>query len=465
MNPSVKKKTPKIKVKGARQAALLCLLDFDKRILPDESLDKHAFGLDRRDRALASTLVYGVLRQRIRLDWILRHFLKQPGKALDPVVEWILYLGLFQIIYLDRVPPSAAVNESVNLAKTYAPQWAAKLVNAVLRNAVRAENIPDPEKAQLESLQKLSVVYSHPEWMVRMYIDELGFEETEALLEANNQPAPLTLRVNTALTSVEKMIELPAGHVEKVEKCRYSPEGLMIFGPTGRVDKLPGYAEGFFSVQDEAAQIVGLLANPQPGEKVLDACAGKGGKTMHLAALSDGRVVALDPDKKRLKQALSETKRLGYNNIEFVRGDLDSSCPFEKSSFDLVVVDAPCSNLGVIRRRPDVKWLKSENDPAIMSEIQKRLIIAASELVKPGGRLVYAVCTVTRMETTDVTDSLLMNDSEFSRRPAGLYLPESARLLEDQDGMIRSWPHKHNTDGFFAAVFERRAKEPPEFAF
>ena len=424
-------------------------------------MDNRARNLDGRDRALASALVFGVLRWRSRLEWVLGNFLTKPDRPLDPAVRLILLLGLFQLDFLDKVPDSAAVNEAVNLAKKHAPNYAPKLVNAVLRAAVRAGKRPDPVESSLPQLERLALSEAHPLWLVERWANELSAEETTALLKANNQIAPLSLRVNTAQTSPEALAaRLEEAGIEAV-KSEYAPEGLLVYGPTGPVTSLPGYSEGLFSVQDEAAQVAGLLARPRPGEIVLDACAGLGGKTLHLAAQSEGPVFGLDPDGGRLAKALKESRRLGLP-IHLVRGDLRAA-PWPEESFDVVLVDAPCSNLGVIRRRPDVKWSKTPDDPARLAELQSSLLAQASKLVKPGGRLVYCVCTTTPEETLGVTDRFWMENIEFGLWPAATFLPESARPLTAPDGVLRAWPHRHGTDGFFAAVFERKVKKPPDF--
>lgn len=445
---------------GARTAALLSLLEVEAGGFPEEALDRHAADLDRRDRALAAALVYGVLRRRLRLDWTLKHFLKTPDKPLGPAVENILRLGLFQLHYLDRIPSSAAVNESVKLAKAYGPAWSVKLVNAVLRSVTRAGNPPHPAEFGLPLTEQWAVEHSHPVWLVERWVQELGREETLALLAAYNTVPPLTLRINPARTTCEELGRLLAGAAERIEVSPYSPYGLSLYGPTGPVNDLPGYNEGLFAVQDEAAQVIGLLADPEPGEKILDACAGRGGKSLHLAGLSPARVIALDPDLVRLLQGRQEAGRLGLDSLVFIQGDLIKAPPFRGESFGLVLVDAPCSNLGVIRRRPDIKWLKAPPDPARLAGLQKRLLAAAADLVKPGGRLIYAVCTLTPEETTGVIEEFQKRRPGFTLRPAGDFLPQSARPLVADDGLVRAWPHRHNTDGFFAAVFMKKTQRP-----
>lgn len=440
---------------GARAAALLSLMDVQTGRFPEDALDDHGAGLDRRDRALASALVNGVLRRLTRLEWTLRHFLKKPDKPLELIVQTILNLGLFQLLHLDRVPASAAVNESVNLAKAHGPPWSPKVVNGVLRAVTRAERLPDPASAGLPEIERLAIEWSHPLWLVQRWADELGLEETGALLAANNKIPPLTLRVNTARISREEAAALLSGSAERVEPAAFAPGGLLLHNPKGPAPGLPGFTDGLFAVQDEAAQLIGLLARPQPDEMVLDACAGRGGKALSLAAIAEKPVWGLDPDQTRLLQARLEARRLGLDNLRLVQGELVKGPPFGPGSFEIVLVDAPCSNLGVIRRRPDVRWLKSASDPARLAQFQTGLLSAAARLVKPGGRLVYAVCTLTPEETSSVTTAFCQGHPDFSLEPAAKYLPASARSLIGPEGALRTWPHKHGADGFYAAVLAK----------
>ncbi|MFH1139246.1 MAG: 16S rRNA (cytosine(967)-C(5))-methyltransferase RsmB [Pseudomonadota bacterium] len=464
-----KKKTPggkkfNLPATDARVVAFQVLGAFRQGRFPDEALEKLGARLDRRDRALASALVHGVLRHKTRLEWMIGRHLSKPGKKLDPDVLTILCLGAFQLTDLTRIPARAAVDESVNLAKAFCPPWAGGLVNAVLRQAAREEKPADPWAENLGEDEKLALVFSHPLWLVRRWLEELGPEETSRLLAANNEQPPLTIRTNTPRTDRNALADLLTGRAAEIEETPFSPAGLRLCGSAGAVADLPGFSEGFFAVQDEAAQVIGFLAKPRPGEKVLDACAGRGGKSFHLAAQNpQGTVIGLDVDFSRLAQTRAEQNRLGLGNLCFVQGDLAENAPFPEKYFDLVLVDAPCSNLGVIRRRPDVKWSKSPDEPARKAAIQKKLLTAASRLVKPGGRLVYAVCTLTPEETLGVTDDFWMNNLEFGLKPVSLYLPEQALPLACPDGVLRAWPHRSRTDGFFAAVFERKPQKPPDF--
>jgi 16S rRNA (cytosine967-C5)-methyltransferase len=428
-------------------------LDIGEGRLLDEAVDEHTAQFGRLDRALAAALVFGVCR------WRSQQFLDRPGKRLKPAVRLILALGAFQIWHFDRVPVSAAVNESVSLTKKFGPPGTHGMVNAVLRAMVRQGTPPDPEAIVKDDIERSALTFAHPEWLVERWIAQWGREEAEALMAANNVEGPLTLRVNSARIDRDRLAALLADRVKQVEKTKYSPDGLVLSDVGGPIGDLPGFAEGYFGVQDEAAQIVGYLARPQVGGRVLDACAGLGGKSLHLADLGAGEVIGLDTDWRRLAMAAAEARRTVVSVFHAVQGDL-LAAPFPEKSFDAVMVDAPCSNLGVIRRRPDVKWSKTAEDPARLAELQTALLDHAAKLVRPTGKLVYAVCTHTQEETLGVVDAFWMNHLDFGLMPAGMYLPDSARELVSPDGMVRTMPHRHGTDGFFAVVFERKPDKP-----
>lgn len=443
----------------ARGVALAALEAASSGRPPEDALEDLAGRLDRRDRALALALTFGVLRWQNRLDYMMTPFLSRPGKKMPAAVRRILRLGLYQIWKMDRIPTSAAVNEAVKLAKTSGPKWAAGLVNAVLRAAVRAERLPDPAEADLPPLERLALTHAHPLWLVERWAAELGVEEAEALLAANNARPPLTVRVNTGKIDREILLSRFQENGLTAQKAPYADQAIQLTDPSGPIPELPGFEDGLFSVQDQAAQLIGRLAMPRSAGLILDGCAGLGAKSMHLLEGGAGAVVGLDLDRRRLFKAPLEARRLGLNGFRPAVGDLTRP-PLTDNAFDVVLVDAPCSNLGVIRRRPDVKWSKSESDIKRLAELQADLLFKAADLVKPGGRLVYAVCTHTPEETQGVIDRFWMNHLEFGLFPASSFLPAAARPLCADDGTLRAWPHRHDADGFFAAVLERKVAKP-----
>ena len=444
----------------ARAVALGCLLKVEEGRFPEEILEELGGKLTRRDRALASALVYGVLRWRSRLEWLMGRYLSRPDKPLPAVVRLIIDLGLFQLFHLDRIPlPPRSMNR-LPWPKPM-PRPGPRGWSTPSCGRPRApQNRPTQTRKTCPRRKKLALAESHPAWLVSRWVDMLGPEEAEELLKANNTEAPLALRVNTARATREEVASLFQENKLDVRPAAYSPEGLLIHGRTGPVTELPGYNEGLFAVQDEAAQLVGFLSRAEDGARILDACAGRGGKALHLAGSTRTEVWGLDTDAGRLGRIPTEAARLGLTSVHQVRGDL-ARPPFRPDSFDLVLVDAPCSNLGVIRRRPDVKWLKTSRDPARMARTQLEMLAASAALVRPGGRLVYSVCTLTPEETTGVIAAFGRDRPEFGLQPASRYLPPDALALVCPDGALRAWPHKHGTDGFFAAVFEREKAKPP----
>jgi 16S rRNA (cytosine967-C5)-methyltransferase len=339
-----------------RKTALFVLNSLNKgrhtldRILEDIQ-NKELF-LSRRDQALFYALVYGVLRWRGRLDWIINHFSKTRLKKIDPGILNILRLGLFQIIYLNRIPVSAAVNTSVEIAKSFASSSAAGFVNALLRNAANAageyKNIPfpDPDK---NPAHNLAVRKSFPEWMIKRWVNRFGLKETGALCDAINTIPPITVRTNSLRITRDDLTKRLACHMQQIENTTYSPDGIRFIKPDRSIPEIKAFKDGCFQVQDEAAQLVTCLLNPQPGDTVLDACAGLGGKTGHIAQMMNntGRLLALDNQDNKLQRLESEMKRLGISIVTTCNYDLAS--PFDRqfsykgfSGFDRILLDAPC---------------------------------------------------------------------------------------------------------------------------
>lgn len=417
--------------------------------------------LPRREITLTYALVYGVLRWRGRLDYILSRFSKTPISKIDPPVLNILRMGVFQIRHLDRIPDSAAVNTAVNLAKTVAPSWIVRFVNGVLRNVVRQGDtirFPDPQK---EPVRSISAETAFPEWLVARWIGRYGVKEARALCDAVNELPPVTLRTNPLRTDRGRLMTALADKAaDKQTATHCSPEGISLTGLHAAVDHLPGFAEGLFQVQDEAAQLVAHLLAPQPGERLLDACAGLGGKTGHLAQLMENRggIVAADQDADKLARLENEMVRLGIDIVATRPLDLNAPPdPAALGTFDRILVDAPCSGLGVLRRNPDGKWRTRPDKLADHQRRQIRFLDHLAPLVTPRGRMVYAVCSFEPEETDAVAEAFLGAHPEFRiiTEPAGF--PEPAKALIDPRGCFRSLPHRSGMDGFFALCFGRVA--------
>jgi 16S rRNA (cytosine967-C5)-methyltransferase len=398
------------------------------------------------DRALATELVYGTLTWQARLDHHLATWVRQPIPSLDVPVRVALRLGLLQLVFLDRIPAYAAVDTSVRLAG----RRAGGLVNAVLRRAARTgrEGLVLPD-ATVDSIDRLAVEWSHPRWLVERWVGELGAGETARLLEANQHAPRVAVRVNGRRTTPAPLaVELEAAGVH-AEPGRFADGALVVREGAGRLRDLPAYRRGDFAFQGEASQLVSALVDVPPEGIVLDACAAPGGKTTAIAERlgPGGRVVALDPHPRGLERLRQAAKRLGLPGIDVVTGD--ARRPPIAGSFDAVLVDAPCSGLGTLRRHPELKWRRRPDDIPRLAQLQREILTGVAPLVRPGGLLVYAVCTRTNDETTDVVDWLLTTHKKFA-------VERLAAPFVDADGFLRTAPHTHELDGFFAARLRAR---------
>lgn len=442
----------------ARQTALQVLQRVDRGGYADRSLDSalRRGPSDPRDRALTTELVYGVLRLRNRLDFALTRLVDQPLAKLEPPVLRLLRLGAYQILELDRVPAPAAVHETVELAKRSGLQRAAGLINAVLRRLIReGDRLPWPDPAR-DPVAHLTWRLSLPAWLARRWHRELGGEAAE-LAASLLQPAPFTLRTNTLKISRPDLLAELAAAGHEARPTGYAPEGIIVARRSDR--PLPGDAEGWYQVQDEASMLIAPLLTPQAGESLLDACAAPGGKTTHLAALTGNRVqvTALDLHPHRVALIDQGLRRLGCARVQTAVCDLTRpSKSLVDGQFDGVLVDAPCSGLGVLRRNPEARWRLQPADLADLHQRQAALLAQAARLTRPGGRLVYSVCTVTAEETEHVLTDFLARHPDFTLSPLGGTLPEACHSLLDDQGRLRTWPHRQGLDGFFAARLVRR---------
>jgi len=425
-------------------------------ILLDQVLRKPS--LKEEDRSFITELVYGTLRWRGRLDHVISQFSSKPLNRLDPEILNILRMGAYQLLYL-RTPSSAAVDESVKLSKNFTSGKASGFVNAVLRAMDRdRDNIKFPSRDN-DVEAYLSVKHSHPKWMVGMYQKAIGTEETEKLLAANNELPPLTLRVNTIRTTREDLLKnlLIEDGIE-AEPTKYSPDGVII-KDAPPVRSLSAFNQGLCIVQDEAAQLVALILDPKPGATVLDTCAAPGGKSTHIASLmkNTGELHALDANQNRITMIEDNARRLGITIIKARRGDASAPLKYDRNSFDAILVDPPCSDLGIIRRHPDVKWIKNPDQITELSELQLKILQMAAKYVKPEGAIVYAVCTVTEKENEEVIKNFLETAPSFHLERVSEILKD-AKDFETPEGFARLQPHKTHTDGFFIARLKRNSK-------
>ena len=436
-----------------REKALEILRAVDAGSLTDTLLAAARQHLDPRDSAFLLELVYGVLRQRAHLDWILETFSAQPLSRTDPATRNILRLGAYQMLFLDKVPVSAAVNTSTEMAKKHGRK--SGYVNGLLRNLDRGRNRIAGPPAD-DPARRLAILYSHPLWLVRRWIKRFGPDRTEDILRDNNRPAALVLRANLLKTSRNALKQALESEGADLRETEYSPAGLELLSSPG-IQRLSSYQAGLFMIQDEAAQLVPLMLSPRPGETVLDACAAPGGKATHLAELmsNTGRLVALENDPARIERIRENSDRLGLSIIEPLRADASS---WGGGSFDKILIDAPCSGLGVLRRHPDGRWNKRESTIRERAVLQQAILQNCSRLVRPGGALVYSTCTTEPEENEDVIAAFLeRSGSLFALDDPRPFLPRSAHSFVDEAMFFRTFPNDPAMDGFFGARIRRNA--------
>lgn len=430
--------------------------DFASPLIND-CLDKNDLS-GTPDGRLLTHLVYGVLRFRGHLDWILTKFYRGNFEKMDEGIKNVLRVSLYQLKFSDRLPDFAVVNEAVKIAKILKPDKSA-LVNAVLRNYLRrGQEILFPSEGK-NIAEYIATFHSHPLWLVKKWIKLFGPEETKSLCSADNELPPLTLRVNALKISRNEIKQklIAAGFAPEV--TQYSPDGIILNTSANPIQKTDFFEAGFLRIQDEAAQLISYLINPDNAESILDACAGTGGKATHLAAIlkNKGRIVAVDRNTERIAELKQEATRLGINIIEAQTGDLSADLPESfKGKFDCVLVDAPCTGTGTLRRNPEIKWRATENDLRNFAAAQKIILQNASAAVKKDGHLIYCTCSLLPEENEIIVDDFLKHNANFSTCPP----PSSTnKQLVNSRGFFRSYPHKHNMDGFFGVVLKRAASD------
>lgn len=432
-----------------RETTLDHLMDDFHRRFPD---------MDKRDRALVQTLVYGVLRWRKRLDWTIGQFSKTKLKKIDPKILNILRLGIFQIVFLERIPNAAAVNTSVELSKAFSASWTVGFVNGLLRNVVRKH-----EKMALldqhQPIEKyLSIEHSFPEWIIRRWLSRYGEIECDSLCAKVNEIPSLSIRVNSLKTNRKQLIQDLSEKVKDIRNTPFSPEGILFSHPKIPLHRLRSFEMGEFTVQDEAAQLVTRILSPQPGEKVLDACAGLGGKTGHIAQLmkNQGGITAIDSEPSKLQLLKKDMKRLGVKTVSTrVHRIGNNSVAFLETVYDRILLDAPCSGIGVMRRNPDTKWFLVEKEIHRLAKQQLVLLESLAPMLSKNGTLLYVVCSIEPEENEAVIQNFLKRNPEFTVRSilGSQLVPESCIT---EEGFFRSIPHRHDMDGFFAACLCRK---------
>ncbi|MBE2281626.1 MAG: 16S rRNA (cytosine(967)-C(5))-methyltransferase RsmB [Ignavibacteriaceae bacterium] len=399
------------------------------------------------DKALLYEIVHGVVRWMGRLDWILSGFYKGQFSKAIPNLKNALRVALYQVMFLDKVPEYAIVNEAVDFVKKLQGQKRADITNAVLRNIIRSKHqlrYPDPDE---NLLGYLVAYYSHPAWLVKRWLERYGRQNAESLMHANNERPYLTLKMNNLKVSEGEFESLLDSVGLKFTKGVFLKEYYKLNNLTN-IKNWQYFQEGYFNVQDESAGIACKLLDPKPGERVLDLCAAPGGKSAFIADLMDnkGEIVAVDKFELRNNQMDTNLKRLGVNIVKTVTVD---AFEFEDEQlFDKVILDAPCSGLGTLSKKPDIKWKKDMLDIRKLAELQTRLIQKASTLVKPGGVLVYSTCTIEPEENIEIVQKFLNDNKDFEIEHAGKLFKGDIVTME---GFIQTLPHLHKIDGAFSA--------------
>jgi 16S rRNA (cytosine967-C5)-methyltransferase len=434
-----------------RQLVLFALNDLETGSFTDVVVDRllGKFKLAGVDRNLFTELVHGIVRRKRTLDAIIDRLAKQPAHRQPPQLKQLLRLGLYQLRYLDRIPASAAVNTTVDLAKSSGLSGLSGVVNGVLRQYIRLQHEGN-EVLNLPTnpIDRLGTLYSFPDWLIEHWIAEIGSIETEQLCQAFNQVPKLDLRVNILKIELDRLIDIfQTAGIEAIP-IPHLPQGLQFTGNVGAIDRLPGYDRGWWTIQDRSAQLVTHLLDPQPGEVIIDACAAPGGKTTHITELmgNTGQILALDKTASRLKKLQQNLDRLQLTGIEILTGD---SCKFSElmNTADRVLLDAPCSGLGTLHRRADARWQKTPLQIDELGQLQSQLLANTATWVKPGGVLVYATCTVHPIENERVITPFLKTHPNWQIE---LPSPDSPfASLVGETGSIAVWPHRQQMDGFF----------------
>lgn len=442
----------------ARETALKILYDIsENEAYSNIAVNRRLEGEQLRelDRAFATDLVYGTVKWLLQIDYIIDRFSSIKLKKLSPWIKNILRLGIYQILHTDKIPVSAACNTSVDLAKRYGHQASSRFVNAVLRNIAKSrDNIPYPDKSNI--IEYFSIVYAYPKLLVENWVTLFGAEFTEALLKSNNQVPEFTIRVNTLKTGRKELIEQLAREGVKALPGKYLEDAVVLENPSS-ITKLDSFKNGYFTVQDESSMLAAIVLDPQPGELVLDVCSAPGGKTTHMAQQmkNSGKIIARDIHTHKLKLIQDTCIRLGIKIVETEQFD---ACELDEKMLgkaDRVLVDAPCSGLGIIRKKPDIKYSRHFEQQKELVALQRRILKNAAAYVKPGGCLIYSTCTTQPEENLENIKWFLEENKQFKLVGFKDLLPEKLEGITSKDGFIQLYPNIHQTDGFFISKISR----------
>ncbi|MCG3090152.1 16S rRNA (cytosine(967)-C(5))-methyltransferase RsmB [Sporosarcina cyprini] len=441
---------------NVRDAALSILLEVaNNQAYSNLLLHKtmETYSIAPKDRGLLTELTYGTLQNKMTLDYYVKPFVR--GK-LDKWVKELLRLSVYQLVYLSKIPPHAVVHEAVEIAKRRGHKGISATVNGILRSILR-EGVPSVEEIE-DDITRLSIETSHPEWLLRRWIDQYGKESTIAMASRNNMPPTMTARVNTMKTTTEEVMKQLASEGFQVMKGEVVPECIRVAG--GNLAKTEAFANGLITIQDESSMLPVLALNLEPGMSVLDMCAAPGGKTTFIAEKmkDEGKVFAHDLHDHKLSLITSSAKRLGLESIETRSGDSRKLTEiYPASSFDRILLDAPCSGLGVIRRKPEIKYNKQESDLHDLAGIQAELLDTAYHLIKEDGIIVFSTCTVDQIENIGSVSEFLQRHPDMETIPLEHLVGHETDTIKGD--MLQVLPHHFDSDGFFVAALRKKKSE------
>lgn len=473
-------------MENSRQMAFIALRSVHQGAYADVALNTvlSKANLSSADRRLVTELVYGSVRRMRSLDALIDQLGKKKASQQPPDLRTIIHLGLYQLRYLSQIPTAAAVNSTVQLVKANRFSGLTGFVNGLLRQYIRlaegdemwfpplktfqdkeAESIDnssftidhsskDPLRLPENPVERLGILHSYPDWIVEVWLEQFGLTETEQLCEWLNQPPMIDLRVNTLRTSIETVEAAMQSAGISVSRVPHLPQALRLTGSIGAIQNLPGFSEGWWTVQDSSAQLVSHLLNPQSGEVVIDACAAPGGKTTHIAELMGdrGTVWACDRAASRLRKLKENAERLQLQSIQICVGD-SRDAKFRVSTGDRVLLDAPCSGLGTLHRHADARWRQTPESVRELSVLQTELLSQTATWVKPDGVLVYSTCTLHPLENEAVVQAFLANHPSWQIEPPITNSPAAA--FATSAGWVKVLPHRHQMDGFFMVQFKK----------
>ncbi|MDU6854076.1 MAG: 16S rRNA (cytosine(967)-C(5))-methyltransferase RsmB [Zhenhengia sp.] len=410
------------------------------------ALKKELDILEAKDKGFANELIYGTIKWRLRLDYVLDQFSKTPVKKMKPFVRQLMRMSVYQILFLDKVPASAAINEAVKIMHKRKMSNLSGFVNGVLRNI-------DRNKSEI-TYPNLSVYYSIPEWIITRWMKYYGEMETKAICESLSQRARVCIRINTLKTTKDKVKALLSEEGITVLEEGFLPESLYIHAPSG-IHHSPSFKAGLWTVQDESAMLVGHVLGPEKGDEILDVCSAPGGKTVHLAELmqNEGHIIGADIHEHKIELIEKNAKRLGASIVE---GRLQDGMLINedwKEKFDKILLDAPCSGLGIIKRKPDIRYAKDETAIRDINNIQRKLLKNAINYLKKDGILVYSTCTLTQEENQNMVEYALSLGLQLDAIPYDM--PACLKPYIKDNAYIEILPHVTDTDGFFMARFRK----------